>query len=316
MVGILGLWVAIPWAQASVLELPGARVFIEQMTAKHRFNGAELRGLFRGLEIQKKVLAAIKQPAEAKPWSQYREIFVTQNRIDAGKQFLAQHHRLLNQVEAEFGVPAAIVTAIIGVETRYGQHRGAHPAMASLATLAFDYPKRSAFFKRELEEFLLLSREENLDPLAIKGSYAAAMGVPQFISSSYRAYALDFDGDGRRDLWESPADIFASVANYFRRHGWIPGGAVVHRVSTQGAAYQDLLEHGLKPSLSRRQLRAAGVQVAVDGNPDAKFTLLELQAKEGPEIWVAEHNFYVITRYNHSALYAMAVYQLSQAIAR
>jgi len=202
------------------------------------------------------------------------------------------------------------------VETRYGSRQGSYRVMDALVTLAFNYPPRAAFFKSELEQYLLLTREEGVDPLAVTGSYAGAMGQGQFISSSYRHYAIDFDGDGKRDLWHNTADAIGSVANYFKEHGWERGGAVAVPVAVSGAhaPVQGLVDKGLKPSLSVRDLKRQGVETAAALADDDRVALIELEQKKGPEYWVGLHNFYVITRYNHSPLYAMAVYQLSEEI--
>jgi len=298
-------------AAASYVDHPEARAFIERVSAEHGLNAAELRGLFQRAERQQAVLDAISRPAErVLNWGEYRKIFITDKRIDGGAAFWGEHAELLARAEQHYGVPAEIIVAIIGVETFYGRYKGKYPALASLATLAFDYPPRSKFFTRELEEFLLLVREEGIDPLAAKGSYAAAMGMPQFISSSYRAYAVDFDGDGQRDLWHSLADVIGSVANYFARHGWRQGGAVTARANPAGDAWRELADGGLKPKLSREQLAAAGLEAGFDG----PYTVMDLDNGEARESWIGAHNFYVITRYNHSRLYAMAVYQLAGEI--
>ena len=217
-------------AVASFLDQDGVRAFIDDVSAREGFNAAELRGLFENIERQDRVLEAIARPAEDLPWHRYRPIFVTEERARGGVEFLRDNRALLERAEAEYGVPPEIVTAIIGVETYYGRHKGGYPVLDTLATLAFEYPPRARFFRSELEQFLLLAREERVDPRTARGSYAGAMGVPQFISSSYRSYAVDFDGDGQRDLWESRADVIGSVAAYLGRHGWRRGAPVAERV--------------------------------------------------------------------------------------
>jgi membrane-bound lytic murein transglycosylase B len=217
-------------------------------------------------------------------------------------------------VEAELGVDAQVIVAIIGVETRYGGNTGSHQVLDALATLAFDYPPRSKFFSSELEQYLILAREEDIDVLSTKGSYAGAMGYGQFIPSSYRRFAIDFDQDGRRDLWNSPADIIGSVANYMHVHGWTRGTTVAVRAAVSGDKYQALSEQGLKPQITVQELRRDGITPAAAVPEDARAVLISLEDEKGPEYWLGMNNFYVITRYNHSQLYAMAVYQLSQAI--
>ena len=285
------------------------------MVQKHQFDRNTLRELFSRISTRADIIKAISNPAEAKPWYQYRPIFLKRNRIDGGVDFWNQHHRLLSRAEQEYGVPAEIIVAIIGVETRYGTYKGKYQVMESLATLAFDYPKRAKFFRSELEQYLLLAREEEIDPLSIKGSYAGAMGGPQFISSSYRRYAVDFDGDGKRDLWESTADIIGSVANYFSVHGWKTGEPITTPANVTGKQYQQL------PGVKKWQwhelnkLGAMGIAPTESNYTEQQqAVLIELEGRYKPEFWLGFKNFYVITRYNHSALYAMAVYQLSQEI--
>ena len=290
------------------------RNFIDEMVDKHGFDRDALTRLFTEARHQPGIIAAITRPAEAKPWAEYRPIFLQPDRIRGGARYWAEHSDLLRQVEQKYGVPPEIVVAIIGVETRYGRHAGRYRVLDALSTLAFDYPKRSRFFRKELEQFLLLTREEGLDPLTPRGSYAGAMGHGQFIPSSYRHYAVDFDQDGRRDLWNSSSDIIGSVANYFARHGWRAGEPVAFPARVEGADYQPLVNGPLRPRHRLGDILAAGVHIETRLDPDQKATLLELEGSNGPEYWVGLHNFYVITRYNHSPLYAMAVYQLGQEI--
>lgn len=291
------------------------QAFAAEMEQKHGFKKDELETLLTTTEFRDDIIKAITRPAESKPWHEYRPIFLKQGRIDGGVEFWEENEALLEQVEQEYGVPAEIIVAIIGVETRYGKHTGRYRILDSLSTLAFGYPKRAKFFRKELEEFLLLSREEQVDPGQTKGSYAGAMGKPQFISSSYRFYAVDHDGDGRRDLWNSNADVIGSVANYFKRHGWRHGGMITQQVSG-GSGLNSFVDAGMKPSIKVSELLASGLQ-PVSGKPpepEALSSLLRLDAGNQDEYWLGLHNFYVITRYNHSNLYAMAVYQLSQEI--
>jgi membrane-bound lytic murein transglycosylase B len=314
---LAGALLAVAGVQAdeSLLKRQELRLFIDEMVAKHDFNAADLATLFGQVETRDSIIKAITRPAEAKPWHAYRKIFITEARIAGGAVFWAENAELLKQAEARYGVAPEVIVAIIGVETNYGRNAGSYPVIDALTTLAFDYPKRGAFFRSELEQFLLLSREEGLDPLEPVGSYAGAMGQGQFIPSSYRRYAVDFDGDGDRDLFTSRADAIGSVANYFAVHGWRQGAPVVTPAEVEGDDYRALVELGYKPQ--RRLDRFPGYGVRFDGGLDDTqlAALLELDATEGPEHWVALHNFYVITRYNHSPLYAMAVHQLSQEVA-
>jgi peptidoglycan lytic transglycosylase B len=310
----LCLLVLTPAAAKPVLERPEVAVFIEEMVREHHFNRPTLKNVFKDVEIKQSILNAISRPAEAKPWYTYRKIFVTGARIDGGVKFWRNNRQTLSTVQKHFGVPAEIIVAIIGVETRYGGNTGSYRVIDALSTLAFDYPKRSAFFRQELEQFLLLCREEGIVPAAPKGSYAGAMGMPQFMPSSFRRYAADFEDDGKRDIWHSRADVIASIGNYFAKHGWRKGEAIAYRTRVEGSAYRKALTEGLEPRYTFAQMAKWGVNVPPREPSATKAKLLRLDGAHGSEYWLALQNFYVITRYNHSQLYAMAVYQLSQAI--
>ena len=292
---------------------PQVREFIDRMVERDGFNKAALQALFAKAQPQPAVIEAMKRPAEAMPWYKYRRIFLTQARVREGVAFWRSHRAALERAEATYGVPPQIVTAIIGVETYYGRRMGRWPVFDTLATLGFDYPPRAEFFRRQLAQYLLLAREEGFDPLTPKGSYAGAMGQGQFIPSSYRHYAVDFDGDGKRNLWADAGDAIGSVANYFAEHGWRKGGGVAVRAQVKGDPYAER-RPPLKPSFSMAQLHAQGIvpqRPLAGGGP---LSVVRLEAKNGPKYWAGAQNFYVITRYNHSPLYAMAVYQLSQEI--
>ncbi len=259
------------------------------------------------------MLRKISKPAESLTWDSYRKIFLTEARISAGAKFWQEHAALLERAEKTYGVPAEVIVAILGVETFYGRNTGDTPALDALTTLGFDYPPRADFFRSELGQYLLLCREERLDVAKTTGSYAAAFGLSQFISSSYRHYAIDFDGDGVRDLW-SPADAIGSVANYFAQHGWKLGQPVVVDAGVQGEAYKELLGRGRKPTIAVGDLARHEITPRGDLGGEALVSFYEQQGDKGPEYWVGLNNFYVITRYNTSPLYAMAVHQLSQAV--
>ncbi len=291
------------------------RSFVDRMVARHDFTSAELMSLFSHVKPRPDIIKAISNPAEAKPWYQYRPIFVTQARALGGVEFWRAHAETLARAERVYGVPAQVIVAVIGVETRYGRHKGRYPVLEALSTLAFDYPERGRFFRSELEHYLLLTREEGIDPLSITGSYAGAMGAPQFISSSYRRYAVDFDGDGKRDLWNSYPDIIGSIANYFAAHGWRPGEPIAAPAQIEGGDYKRLQGPGLKPKHSLRRMREHGVTTRAELAEEQPAALITLETRDGLEYWLGLHNFYVITRYNHSALYAMAVYLLSRKVA-
>lgn len=300
-------------AELKFTDDPGVHDFIDEMVHKHSFNRHWLNDLFAEVRHKQDVIDAITRPAESKPWFEYRPIFLTEKRIREGVRFWDDNAELLQRAEESFGVPAQIVVAIIGVETFYGRHRGGYRVMDSLATLAFDYPPRGSFFRGQLEEYLLMAREEGFDPLELTGSYAGAMGWPQFIASSFRAYAVDFDDDGRRDLWENPADIIGSVANYFHQHRWRDGEPIASRAQVDGAV-DKWLDGGLKPQFTVAQLAAGRIEPVKALDPQLAAALLALETRDGPEYWITLNNFYVISRYNHSPLYSMAVYQLSEAI--
>lgn len=293
------------------------QAFIEAMTAQHGFDRDELYRLFSRIQSQSDIIGLMTRPAETKPWHAYRDIFLTQKRIQGGVEFWNTHQAALSRAEQRYGVPPEVIVAIIGVETAYGQNTGSHSVLQALATLAFDYPRRADFFRKELEHYLLLTREEAIDPLTLQGSYAGAMGLGQFMPSSYRAYGLDFDGDQRRDLWSNPEDAIGSVANYLKEHRWRPGEPITSPVEVEGDRYQALVSQSLdKPTRSVASFRQRGVEPIEPVDASLEAMLLQLQGSRGPEYWLGFDNFYVITRYNRSPLYAMAVYQLSQDIRR
>ena len=290
--------------------------FIKTMQDKHGFSGESLNKWFTQTRIQPSIIKAISRPAEKKPWHVYRKIFLTESRIDGGVDFWNQHAALLKQAHEQYGVDPEIIVGIIGVETRYGRHKGTYRVIDALATLGFDYPPRSKFFRSELEHYLLMTREEKVDPMSLKGSYAGAMGQPQFISSSYRSYAIDFDKDGKRDIWNNPADAIGSVANYLARHGWQRGKPITLKVEASAKTSPSLLkEKALKPSHTIASLKQKGLNRIDPGlDANAKAAMINLEGDNAAEHWLGLDNFYAITRYNHSALYAMAVYQLAQEI--
>lgn len=288
--------------------------FIKQMAATHQFDEAELTDLFDKVELNEVVIKRISSPSEALPWYKYRKIFLKEPRIKAGVQFWQENNETLAAVEKETGVPAAIIVAIIGVETQYGQHTGHHRVIDALSTLAFAYPARSQFFRSELEQFLLLCQEEQIDPLTPTGSYAGAMGIPQFMPSSYRNYAVDFNKDKRRDIWHDPSDVIASIANYFAKHHWQKGQAIAIPVEATGEKYKTILSADLKPDLRLDGLESINLKIQRPLLSTTKAKIIAFEQEDGEELWATLDNFYVITRYNHSLHYAMAVYQLSLAI--
>lgn len=288
--------------------------FVDKMVSEHNFNPNEIKLWLADVEIKDSILKAISRPAEGLAWYKYRKIFLTPSRIQGGVQFWHQHNAALADAEQKYGVPASIITAIIGVETRYGSNTGSYRVIDALATLGFAYPKRAKFFLKELENFFILCREQKINPLEPTGSYAGAMGIPQFMPSSFRNFAADAEDDGKKDIWNNPADAIASAANYFAKHQWRTGGGVAFPASSRGQDFRTALNKDLKPSLTWAQLQALKITVEHDIAPSEKVKLLSYQQEDGEDLWVGLHNFYVITRYNHSPLYAMAVFQLSEEI--
>ncbi len=311
---LICLGLMLPAAQGAVENTGAVNAFIDKMVRQHQFERPALETLFQQVEIKQKILDAIARPAEGMPWHQYRKIFIRPSRIEGGVKFWRSNQQVLQTVEQHYGVPAEIITAIIGVETLYGQRTGRYRVIDALATLGFAYPKRSKFFLSELENFLLLSRQEKVDPLKPLGSYAGAMGMPQFMPSSYLSYAADFEQDGKRDIWNNPADVIASVANYFAKHQWRRDESIVFPVVAEGGQWKKQLRQGLKPDQSVADLKRHDIYAPDHLADETTVKLLSFEQESGASLWIGLHNFYVITRYNHSPLYAMAVYQLSQAI--
>ncbi len=313
LVGLLGA--AAPALSGDYEGSPQVAEFVAEMTRDYGFAGEQLVDLFREVNRKQSILDAISRPAErVKPWKEYRPIFITPARIQKGVSFWNQHAEALARAEKEYGVPAQVIVAIIGVETFYGGNTGNFRVIDALSTLGFDYPPRADFFRKQLKEFLLLAREEQVDPLMLKGSYAGAMGLPQFMPSSFRAYAVDFDGDGHIDIWKNPVDAIGSVASYFKRHGWATGGPVVSRAQVRGDRIDEGLTQGLDPVKNVGDLRTLGWASSAALRDDVPVTAFRLEGDEGAEYWMGLPNFYVITRYNRSVMYAMAVHQLSELL--
>lgn len=288
--------------------------FVDYTARTYGVPAQTIRDTLAQAEFKQKIVDAISRPAEGvKPWRDYRPIFLNAARIDGGRAFYAQHRAALDRVAAQTGVPAEVIVAIIGVETSYGKITGNYRVLDALYTLAFGFPRRAPFFAGELAQLFALGQEERLDITGLKGSYAGAMGWGQFMPSSYRLWAKDGDGDGRRDLIDSIPDVFASIANYFVVHGWQRGGPVVARAARDpGAA--DFIPGSLDPVHPLAALAARGYRPQ-PGQPVAEgATLLTLDGDAGKEYWLGYRNFYVITRYNRSPMYALAVHQLAQAI--
>jgi membrane-bound lytic murein transglycosylase B len=299
---------------------PGQHAFARELAAEARqarpdLTEARINEILDGAVKQPGIIAAMTRPAEAKPWSDYRPIFMTEARIAGGAAYWREHAALLEPVAAEYGVPPEIIVAIIGVETSYGRITGSWRVLDALATLAFHYPPRAPYFRGELKRLLLLPEDTFPMPIGeLRGSYAGAMGHAQFMPTSYATWAVDHDRDGRIDLWNNDGDIFASIAKYFIDHGWQPGAPVTDRATVGEDAIAPARD-GFLPVSSVGELAEAGFTISAERDPATPATSLELAGAAGPEHWITYQNFYAITRYNRSPLYAMAVYQLSQAIA-
>jgi len=322
----LALWIPAAAAQAnnSYAARPDVQAFVADMVARHGFPREELDRMFVRVRHQPSIIRAMTpQVKGSRSWVQYRGRFLTRERIDGGVAFWARHEQALARAWEAYGVPPQIVVAIIGVETEYGRMMGGYRVADALATLAFDYPRRAPFFRGELKEFVVLAHEQGLSPLSPKGSFAGAMGLPQFMPGSYRRYAIDFDDDGRADLWASPTDVIGSVANYLARHDWMPGQPVLLPAAVAPDLREGLLRKVDGGISERRPLAAwaadgvAPAQVPADlaAEPVGLLLLEEIGAGDAAtSLWIACPNFYVITRYNRSRLYASAVWALAQRL--
>jgi len=315
------LFSALPAAArvASFAERAEVRDFIKEMHEKHGFPSAALRRAFARTKSLPAVIKAISPPADPsiRSWQTYRARFVEDKRIALGLAFWQKHRGELAEARAHYGVPEEIIVAIIGVETIYGRNKGHFATLAALATLAFDYPQqnspRAALFRRELEELLLLAREMHRDPLGFTGSYAGALGLPQFLPSSVRRYAKDGNHDGRIDLASSPADAIVSVANFLAEHGWEKDGPVTVAAQVEGEGFTRLIAEGITPQRTPAEMADYGVKA--DAAPEFPAALIDLVSPDQEtEYWLGFRNFYVLTRYNRSSFYAMAVYDLAQAL--
>lgn len=306
-------------APAAPLDDSAVRSFIVTMNEKHGFEADALTRTFASVKRIDRIIELISKPAEkVKPWYKYREIFITDKRIRDGAAFWRANEQAVLRAADTYGVAPEVIIAIIGVETSYGANVGSYRVIDALATLAFHYPgndgARAAFFRTQLEQFLLLARDEHLDPLSPTGSYAGAMGMPQFMPDSYRRLAVDFDGDGKRNIWNDADDAIGSVANYLHEHGWRRAGPVTTKARLGGASPTAFLKTTIKPDFRLSDFTSAGIMPVRSGNPDDEAALFELEGVNGNEYWIGYTNFYVISRYNPRVKYAMAVAQLSEEI--
>jgi membrane-bound lytic murein transglycosylase B len=302
-------------AESFDLKRPEIVAFIDDVSARDGMSRRQVRALLKAAQPQPKIIEAMEKPAEkVSPWWQYREHFVTAERITDGVQFWGEHREALERIAAEYQVAPEYIVAILGVETKYGRITGRYRVLDALATLAFNYPPRHAYFTKELEQFLILAKENRLDPLTLTGSYAGAMGAPQFMPSSYRHYAIDANGDKQRDLWGDWDDIIASVANYLHQAGWRPGAPVLAEATVAAGTSFEVEPRNLEPRETVASLAARGIATELDVPAETPALLIDAERQDGPAYRVGFHNFYVITRYNTSPRYAMAVHDLAQAV--
>ena len=322
-IAFLGVLLAGPTLAIPIDDYPDVEKLIESLAKAHGFERAALRRLFADATLRPDIIAAIERPREALPWHEYRKIFITDERVRLGASYWQRHKKTLARAERDYGVPAELIVAIIGVETRYGANKGEYATIDALLTLTLGFPRRADFFRRELEEFLLLARELKIDPRKVKGSYAGALGIPQFIPSSYRRYAIDFDGDRKRDLLQNDEDAIGSVANFLRSHGWDPGKPVIDLAQIDSTLYLWPEQLGLQPGLRLREWLSHGIfprpdpaQAGMPLDTERPAALVLLEGETGPLYHLGYNNFYVISRYNRSKSYAMAVYELARSIRR
>jgi membrane-bound lytic murein transglycosylase B len=297
------------------IKRPEVKEFIAHMADTYGFKKRALRKLLKSADSQPAILDAMAKPAEkAKLWYEYRPIFINERRIREGTEFWTAHRQALDEASIKTGVAPEYLAAILGVETYYGRLTGTYRVLDALVTLSFDYPPREKFFRDELEQFLLLTRDAHLDPKTLRGSYAGAMGAPQFMPSNYRRFAVDADANGRIDLWNDWPDVCASVGNYLKEHGWSAGEPVLTEATVPPEKAGDLDGRKLALSETVASLEAKGVSFDAALAPDAPAILIAADEADGVHWRVGYNNFFVITRYNHSALYAMAVYELATAV--
>jgi len=286
--------------------------FITRMSSKHGFKQQELASLFEQVQVRPDVIRLTKKPLEKQTWRKYQTLFVSAWRIQHGVKFWDQYQNTLYRAHQQYGIPPSIIVATLGIETRYGKNMGGYRVIDSLSNLAFNQTPRAPYFKQELEQFLLLSRDNQLDPLTVKGSYAGAIGQPQFMPSSYRYYAVDFSGNGNIDLMYNTTDVIGSIANYYNKNGWVPGGKIASPI-------RDMRIHRNLAALKNQKKTMAewkklGITTKLTHSEQEKATLIELDNRDTKEYWLGYRNFEVIKRYNASNLYAMAVFQLSRYI--
>ena len=318
----LGLFCAslsLAWVQAAEADItnqPAVQQFIKMMVKEQGFKKKDLEAVFKQANFEPKIIETMVQPLEGKPWYQYQKILVGEPRISQGVQFWDTHAADLARAQKEYGVPAEVIVAIIGIESNYGRAPGTDRIVDSLSTLGFTYPvpARAQYFRQELAQYLILTREQHLDPLKMTGSYAGAIGMPQFMPSSYRAYGVDFSGKGQIDLENNPVDAIGSVAHYLQAHGWQRNSKITAITTVTGKNFEKLNYTKLAPLYTATQLKQAGIQIPAHYPKGQKANLIALDGEQSALYWLGYKNFYAITAYNPSNLYAMAVYQLAQTI--
>jgi membrane-bound lytic murein transglycosylase B len=305
-----------PPPQAAYAKRPEVQAFIRDMARRHGFVERELAFMFSRVKREESILNSIRPPDKPRSWQEYRDIFISEKRVALGVEFWAANRERLQRAQREYGVPEEYILAIIGIETYYGRNMGRWRVVDALTTLAFDYPPRSAYFRSELEQYLLLSRDLGFDVFSVRGSYAGAIGIPQFMPGSQRRFAVDFDGDGSIDLRRNSADAIGSVANFLKQHGWQPGGAVMFEAQAETEAARAYADGGIEPKHRVAELRGAGARFAAPAELDTALgALVELPTPgQASEYRVGLQNFYVLTRYNRSAFYATAVAELAAAL--
>jgi len=290
------------------------QLLIDQLVKETGIDRAKVTSIIQHAVYDESIITRMKTPYESRSYAEYRPLFVHPKLAQKGRDYLQKNHAVFVECEKKYGVQKEVIAAILGMETRYGTYRGKDPVVSSLYTLATGYPRRANFFRKELGELLLLCQEEGLNPVQFKGSYAGAFGTTQFIPSSFRAYAVDADGDGKRDVWESPTDIVNSVANYFSKHGWDGSRPVARWLPKHGKNKElaALAKKGFKNWMKLSDIRQLLPQLDTRWKDDDKVTLIEMTTKKGKEIALIHYNFYVITRWNRSYNYAMAITELAE----
>ncbi|KTD23570.1 membrane bound lytic murein transglycosylase [Legionella lansingensis] len=306
---------AVTLADTAFTQREDVQHFINSMVKQYGFDKAELTAVMNEVQLQPQIIESMDKPYEKKSWDAYKQLFLTPQRVQSGIDFWKNNQKALEKAEKKYGVPANIIVAILGVETLYGKHQGNYRVIDALSTLAFNYPKRSKFFTKELTHYLLLCREHNVSPTTYMGSYAGAMGKPQFMPSSYRHYAVNFTGNTKKDLMNDDEAVIASIANYFHKHGWQMNQGIAQPAKVEGTRYKKINTAYKTAAYQWQQLTAAGIKpLTAAFHKPSKAGLVELINQNGSEYWLAYPNFYVITRYNSSPQYAMVVYLLSQQL--